>query len=360
MVAIIYFVIFAIFVSFFRKNKSDTFLDKTSSQSIKGLFILMIVLSHILNTFPYDGFLFVPISYFRAILGQLVVSFFFFTSGFGITKSINQKGQAYSKTILVNRFLRIIIYSFILLIPYYIYCFCVGETHSNSDYFLSLFGLFSFGNESWFLFVILFCYLCCGIVFMFNFKNKYVPYIIISMLVVLFIIIAFLLKVDSNYYDTIICFVLGIWTSLFFERINAFLRKTFRSIILMVLSVLIVPLMYFLSHNYFPISLPYLLCFSLSNISFCVFFVCLTKIVSIKSPVLVLLGNASFGIFMMHKLTIIIFSKTQFIANQYVFYAVLFLLSVLVGIPFLFVFKILDRKVMKPIVDFSKQYILFD
>ena len=355
---IIYSAIFVLFICSFRINKGDYFLDKQSSTVLKGFFILMIVISHILNEFPYSGLFSWQIGFARGLLGQLVVSMFFFISGYGIIVSIERKGTIYQKTILTNRFIRIFMYGCVSVIPFIIYSLCMQIKHPIEDYFLVFIGIKSFGNASWFLFAILVCYLSCSIFFAFNFKNRYIAPSLVSASILLYVIIMYLFKAPYYKWDTIICFIFGMFISLARKKLNSFFNKSkFLPYFAMAFSfVLVVVIRYFnyCKYNYF---FPLLLEMWFTNFFFCFFFVALTKVFSFKSSILTFLGNASFSIFIMHYLPIRCFLNFGLIQNENLNYILVFSLRLAVGIPFHYLYKLIDKFITNPIVEYNKSLI---
>lgn len=342
-----------------RFKKDDGFLDKNSSNVIKGFFILLIVFSHILNAFPYHGVMSHPLAIFRAILGQLVVTMFFFISGYGIMYSIDSKGNAYSKSIITNRFLRILIYTIISLVPFFIYAACLNKQHPVQDYFLAIIGLRSFGNETWFILAILVCYALSTMVYLFKWKNNYVPAIVISAGIIVYIVLAYFFLRKSHTYNTIIAFLFGLFAYLFKNKINGLLlRKKFVPYLTMVISVIaVVTLRSFVSPR-LPNNVLQLGEMTISNFFFCLFFVSLTKVFTLKSRPLSYLGKASYAIFLMHRIVICCFQDIGTIPNEHLNYLVIFAAAVLVGIPMYYIYKPLDLFVINPIVNWNKKLVL--
>lgn len=328
-------------------------MDKSSSTTLKGFFILLIVFSHILNNFAYTGHFSSVLWLFRSIMGQLVVSLFFFISGYGILYSVDKNDDVYSRSLVTNRVLRIIFYMAISLIPYFIYCAWLNKTHPASDYFLAIIGLTSFGNSRWFVFAILVCYFVSSLFFFFHYKHKVIPVLLITVSIVMYIVIFVLLNKSTYEYNTIICFPLGLFTGLYRDKINKLLDKKPLTISLLPISVGVVVLDYYLSR----FGLPDLLLMTISNIFFCLFFVCLTKIFTLKSPVLEYLGNASFAIFIMHMFVVNCFVDLGTIPNEWLNYFVLFTTSVLIGIPFYYLYKVIDKYITNPIVKWNRELI---
>ncbi len=356
---VFYGIAFIALASSLRINKNEGFLDKDSSNVIKGFFILLIVFSHILNSFPYNGAFASLLSGFRGILGQLLVSMFFFISGYGITLSVEKKGDVYAKSIGTNRLLRIIIYSIFSLIPFYIYSLCLEREVSFADFSLAIIGLKSLGNSSWFLFAILFCYFVSTVVFLFNYKNLFLPIIIITLGVFGYIIVMFLIGEPSWTWDTIISFPIGMFICYFRDFINSLLGRKTICYSIMGLSVLIVTLLQYLSIR-FTEYFPEIVEMWLANFFFCLFFVSLTKVFVLKSVLLGYLGKISFAIFYMHQIVLCSFRDMRPIPNESLNYLVLFISVVVIGIPFHYIYQMIDEFFTNPIVQRNKALVVKD
>ena len=352
-------IIFLLSISL-RKNEGDYFLDKHSSIALKGFFVLLIVFSHILGYLPYNGLLSEPLSWFRAILGQLCVSFFFFSSGYGIIYSIETKGTLYSKTLITNRLLRIIIYAFFGILPFLIFSCAIGNVIKFQDILLSIIGLKSFGNASWFLFAILYCYFCSSIVFLFNWKHKLFPTLLITISVVAYIIISYFLQRPSYLWNTIICFPLGMFISLYRERINFFLSKQKKfSILGMIITfsgVILFRLLNIKMSYYFPSIIE----MWFSNFFFCLFFVFLTKVFALKSKALSFIGKKSFAIFIVHMIVICVFNEFGQFKSVLLTYSLLFILCPLVGILFGYIYELIDKFLIYYLVTLNARLIKKD
>ena len=81
--------------------KKNTY-QKSTTANIKGIFVILILFSHYTQYVtlggPYDDAYLV----LRKHLNQMVVVMFLFYSGFGIMRSIQNKGQAYIRHRLPN------------------------------------------------------------------------------------------------------------------------------------------------------------------------------------------------------------------------------------------------------------------
>ena len=349
-----------VFFASLRFKKDDGFLDHNSSNVIKGLFILLVVFHHILLFFPYSGHFSWLINKFRDLSGQLIVTMFFFISGYGILFSILTKGIVYSKTLFFNRFLRIIVYTAIALIPCFIYTACLGITHPIEDYFLAFIGLRTFGNSGWFIFAILVCYLLCSIVYLFNWKNHYIPSLLITIGILAYVVAMYMIKNDSFWtYDTIIAFPIGIFSCLIRSQVNSLLskRKWIPYVIVVVSFALVFMLRYFVIPRIGNSRAVYVCLMGFANLFLCIFFISLTKVFTLKSKILSFFGNASFAIYIMHLLIVNMFIDLGSIPNENINYLVLFTSTISIGIPMYYIYQLIDKVFTNKIVDFSRQKI---
>ncbi len=192
-----------------RLNKGEETLTKNSCDAIRGLCVIFILFSHISSYIAFDDFGSKYLNAILACIGQLMVAPFFFFSGYGIASSVLKKGRSYEKTILIKHFFKVFLYVFVSLIPYCVLAL-VNGVYSWADYLLAPIGLASIGNSNWFIFAILFCYLSSGLALLVPFKNKAWPILITSLSVFGYVIAFKLLGYGAWWYDTILCFPLGL------------------------------------------------------------------------------------------------------------------------------------------------------
>lgn len=88
--------------------KSNEFNTEYSSigqtNVIKGIFVILVLLGHGSGYLKLTGVLDIPYKSFQSHIGQMVVSMFFFYSGFGMIKSIMKKKICLYKNITVEAF----------------------------------------------------------------------------------------------------------------------------------------------------------------------------------------------------------------------------------------------------------------
>ncbi len=363
MPVLFYAIIGILFFASFRFKRDGGALDKNSSNSIKGLCLLLIVVSHILNAFPYENsFMSESISYFRMILGQLCVTMFFFISGYGIILSTSKNGAVYGKSLFTNRVLRIMLYSVISIIPYVIFELCTqdpNEPYDAAKFFGDVFGAGNSSGERWFIFAILICYASCAVVFLFNIKKMWINVILISACVLTYILcMYFCRETYSHLWDTIVAFIYGMVYALFKDKVNAFFKKgkwipALIGVSSLGITIALQLVMFNIENSPFPLFAG----MWFTNLFYSIFWVSLTAIFTLKSYTLSYIGKASFAIFVMHMLVVKCFLKVGVIPNEHWNYIVMFIAALGVGIPVHYIFMLTDKYVTDPIVKWNRNII---
>ena len=258
-----------------------------------------------------------------------------------------------------NRVLRIILYCVVSLIPYFVYAAIISVNHPIEDYFLSFIGLRDFENERWFLFAILICYLISAIIFLINFKKQIISILFIGVGISIYIFIMFIINRPFYEWNTIISFPIGMVVSHYREKINRLLNiNKIWVTLLMLLCAGMVILTYFIFKNVGERSGLYIIQMILSNTFFVMLFVLLTKIFNLKSRILGFLGNASFSVFIMHRLVLIFFRDFVDLPLNWFKYSLLFTFAIIIGIPFYYLYKLLDKYITNPIVSFNRKLLI--
>lgn len=162
-----YLIVLLIAVVGIRFNKKGFYTDyigKEQSNSIKGIFVLLVFLGHAIMEVKDCGFVidrWVDKAAFQFFEGmsQLVVALFFFYSGYGVMISLKTKGEAYLDSFPKKRLLTTLLNFDIAVCFYILLAWALGKKVNLLTVLLSLVGWESVGNSNWYVFVILLCYL---------------------------------------------------------------------------------------------------------------------------------------------------------------------------------------------------------
>lgn len=229
------------------------YLSKDATNAIKGIFIMIVFLRHISmyvtnSGYDYSHFgdgLFTTIDW---LLGQLIVVMFLFFSGYGVMISIQKKGNSYIEVIPKHRFLNTLLNFDVAVVVFAIAALIIHRPFTLKDFAFSLLGWESIGNSNWYIFVILVCYISTWFAFTLTMRKhggRYVLGMLLNTIIVL--IIAYVLcKLDKSrwWYDTIICYPLGMLFALYKDRFNKFVSKKSTYAVGMVISLALFVLSY--------------------------------------------------------------------------------------------------------------------
>lgn len=155
-------------------------------------------------------------------LGQLIVVPFLFYSGFGVMESIRAKGHSYVRRIPVDRALKTLLHfdaAVLLFLALYLFR---GNTVTWKSILLSLICLHGFGNSTWYIFAIVTLYLITAVSFTVFRKNKAAAATAVTVLTIAEIY--WLMGWQrEHWHNTLLCYSIGIWYSLFRDRIEKIL-----------------------------------------------------------------------------------------------------------------------------------------
>ena len=176
--------------------------------AVRGIAMIMIIFLHSINEYEwYDStlsnLLLIP------MFGTFGCSLFFFMSGYGVLNSLHKKEDAIKYNYLLGQIKKIVIP---VAIVYAINTIVLPLALSYNDIIINHSNILTFslpeGTDIWFIKIILFDYLTTFFIFKstLDYKKQFV-YIAITQ--VALIVILYILKADSYWYVSNLCFVLG-------------------------------------------------------------------------------------------------------------------------------------------------------
>lgn len=207
------------------------YLDFDRTTAIKGIFILLVFLTHVVGYIPaYPGpaLLHEPYFWVQEKMDQGVVVMFLFYSGYGVMESIQKKGKAYVRAMPKNRVLRTLLHFDIAVLLYIALDAALGtlQEYSLREILLSFTGWEAVGNSNWYIFAVLILYLATFLSFaVFGSRGKYIPAVCaVTVLVGVYIAVLFDIK-GAWWYDTVLLYPLGMWFSLARPALDRVLQK---------------------------------------------------------------------------------------------------------------------------------------
>lgn len=288
------------------RGLNENYLSKGSSDAVRGVFILLIFASHFAQhvdryTLPMD------LAYWRLriALGQAVVTCFFLYSGYGVALSADKKGQDYVRAMPARRILpTLLVYDCSMLLCA-ITLLGEGERFTLGYFVRSLIAWERIGNDNWYIFVITALYTITWLVLRWRPGGGVDKGAILAVTtgcaaVMLFLICA---GKDGYWYNTLLCYPLGMWYYLYKEKIDAFLGR--RSLNYFAAAACAAAL-YIGFHKLWEVNL---LCYVITMMLFALCVVLFTMKFEIKNPVLIYCGQHLQGLFLLHRIPMIVLQK---------------------------------------------------
>lgn len=313
------------------------YLSKNQTNAIKGIFVLLIFLSHASQYITFDGPCDIAYNTFKKQLRQMVVAMFLFYSGYGMTEAIKRKGISYIKAIPRNRFLTVLI-NFDLVVLLYLILNSVLNRRIPpvSRILLSLFGISSLGNSNWYIFSVLLLYLLMFCSFMLTCKIRnsrlwqFISLSLLSVLVIAAVYIEIRMKMSTYWYNTMFLFVVGCWYSFFKDQIETVLLKN-NFIYLLILTAMLGA--YFTALEYR--GLHGIRTYTIWGILFTLTIVVITMKVSVNNQILIWFGKNVFSIYILQRIPMIILNHFGLTQNhRYIFVILSFFITLCISMIF--------------------------
>ena len=298
----------AIFCSLFfglrvkRAGFYDDFLGRKQTDAVKGLFILMVLLSHSIlevqatGTYPLATVDIIGYR-IRTGFGQLVIVMFFFYSGYGVMEAIKSKGNDYIDSFPRHRVLATLLNFDVAVLFFIGLNLLMGIRMDLNQIAWSFVAWKNVGNSNWYIFVILYCYLASWV------SAKVYPKNSLRIVLMTFLLVlvgegalSFLKHGETRWYDTLLCYPVGMGFSLFKERFSDFARRNYLPVLVLVLAVFL----FFHFQRWIPALRG--LTYNGKSIAFCLLVVLVTMKVKVGNRFLYWAGAGVFPIYIYQRL----------------------------------------------------------
>ncbi len=290
----------------------EDYLSKPKTDSVKGIFILLVVLTHAmgyLNDLGYEYEAFGDNWYASLCnsLGQLVVVMFLFYSGYGVSESYKKKGNDYLRGYPRKRILTTLLNFDVAVVAFVILAVVLGKPITVSQSLLSLTGWDTVGNSNWYIFVILCCYVMAWVMLRLQLARRAHRVALLFVLCLTLLVVLSRFK-DNYWFDTLLTFPAGFLFSTYKDEIERWLKRWYWAV-LGVLAVLFLVQYYSYCIGYYfdKLSLRY----NFYSITFALLIVVLTMKVGIGNKPLQWLGRNLFPIYIYMRLPMIILVEKQ-------------------------------------------------
>lgn len=324
---------------------ASDYLSIEKTKPIKGIFTFLLFLSHATSYMSMDGIYDKHCHFALSLLGQMMVAMFLFYSGYGIMESIKRKGFSYVDGVLKKRLPKLLIKFDVAVLFYFIVQHFIFKVEFDSFVFwTSWIAYNSLGNPDWYNFVTFAFYIFIYISF-YNLKRKedskhYISAIIFTLLT---IIMVFALKYAGKkywWYNTAIIFPLGLWYSLFKDRIDDFIMKNDKRYF----SVVTIMVFACLFSGYFQGRLGFI-SYTAWGFAFSLFVVIATMKITFGNKILDFFGDHVFSIYVLQRLPMITLNNLGLAkSNRYLFFALTLLTTILLAVIFDKLFEMVFKR----------------
>lgn len=284
--------------SFCRKGFNEGYVGKEQCNAVKGIFIIIVFIRHIMPYMQKVGYDF---SYWGDSLcqridksmGQLLVVMFLFYSGYGVMESIKNKGEAYINAMPRKRILKTLGNFDIAIILFIIAGLLVGREFKLWNTLFAFTGWTAVENSNWYIFDILLCYIAVWTSF------KYCRWWMSIVLIFIAITILRLTK-DSWWYNTLLSFPAGLVYSKFRHQIQQYVQSQY------LLSLFLCSVSFLILYK-LPIA-AFGLKDNVMSIAFSALFVTLSMKVKIGNKALYWLGRNLFPLYIYQRIPMYVFA----------------------------------------------------
>lgn len=342
-----FFIIIILPVLFLAKSKifrittyNEKYLAKNNTDIFKGLSVVIIIIHH-LSLFLVNSGMFKTIF---SRMGFLAVSIFLSLSGYGLMFQFSKRKETYFKGYFKNKIIRLyLIFVSANVVSTLISNIFLSSKYSIKDVIKScLLMNFADGRQLWFVAVILYFYIAFYIAFKFFDKNMAILIMFVS--VVIWSIVNIFLHHGAWFYNTSICFPLGIMIANYNEQIFKLAKKYYSFLLL-------VSIVSFLLSMFFYIKGKDSLQFIIPLIFIILMLLFLMK-VDLKSKSLIFMNSISFEFYLLQIIILnVVFQTKSTMSSLYFFVALVItvivskMLNIFIGYIFTIKINSLKEKV---------------
>jgi len=309
-------------------NAAD--LDRQTTTTINGLFLLLVVFSHFMTYIALPAHFAKLTQVWMLVKGQLIVTTFLFFSGYGIYIQLKKRGRPYLKTFPKHRLLFLWSKFALAVTLYLVIALMTKRALTLPHVLLSYLGLATIGNSAWYIFIILFLYVLTYFAWKLFPTNhrRAVGFIVLGCLV--YMLIANWL-LPEYYANTVFCYVAGMGYAHYKVVIEQVVCRNWMRYLLVGLSALVI------------FAASYLICaqtgglvrlvsYQIAGVMFAFCFVWLTMRFNIRNPVLAYIGGpAMFSIYILQRIPMMGLQQTGLVNRPVSYFISVLGLTLLLG-----------------------------
>lgn len=315
-----------------------TYMSPEQTTSVKGIFVAIILLSH-MQPYMSPQLLWddIALRILREI-GQLMVTVFFFYSGYGVLSSAGKK-ENYGKTFFRNRLCKTWLHFAIAVCCYLMLPLILGNRYGLWEYLLSFTGWTSLGNSNWFVFVMLALYAITwgGLLLTQKLPKKTAVFALAAVVTALSYGLWKLLPMAGKpayWYNTLFCYAAGMWFFLGKPLFDKLIGKWYLRIGVWVACLAVFYVLY---------KIPGVKAYSLYACVFCLLVVLVTTNVRMDNPILRWLGKNTFTIYIFQRIPMLIFASLGWTQYNILFMIATIAVAMVLAEAFSRIYNRLDR-----------------
>lgn len=334
----IFIVLLILFLALFRANitangYSVSYSTKSTLLGLKGVFVLLIFISHFVTYVSLTDPLFTFYAHLKSYLGQMVVVPFLFFSGYGVVETIRAKGSVYVQNMPVHRILKVLFQFDVAVLLFCILRWSQGVTYSIGHVLLTLIGWKGVGNSNWYIFAILWLYLFTWLAFStFDKGNeedegKALAGLTVCSIGFIYVVWCLLGESGNYYYNTVIAYSAGGWFSRY--------RKSFEQEILSrnkvyCFTFFVLSAAFLIMHRHWG----NLVVYEILSVLFAMILVMISGKIEITNSFLKYLGDHLFSLYILQRLPMMALQSTNIVTHPYLYGIICFGITLLLSYVF--------------------------
>lgn len=326
------------------KGKNEFYNDYCSPKNTttaNAVFSVLIFISHGVTYIDMTNSLDDAYIGIKAFLAQGVVVTYLFYSGFGIMESIKKKGYNYVKRMPVDRFFKLWYQFALMLCLFIILNIFMKKEFPLSSNLLAFTGFKGIGNDNWYLFVTFALYIIVYLSFIICRKHHILAIIGVFALTIAFILFEIKIELPRWYFDTALCFPLGMLYSQIKPIVDKIVMKN--DILWIIATTGVFVICMFGSQNRDE----HLIFRMLFMCSAPIFITLLMMKIQCRSSILDWFGNHIFSFFMLQRIPMRLLEYLGFNHSPYLFICLAFFGTVVLSTIFDEIFSKLDKVIFK-------------
>lgn len=298
-------------------------LDRATTTSVKGFFIGVVFLRHIIGYMHFGDAPIGPnwaywlFGIMDKSFGQLMVVMFLFYSGYGVMSAIRGKGRSYVTSMPVKRILNTLVNFDVAVFAFCLLALILGKDLEVGNTLLAFIGWTAVGNSNWYIFVILICYILTWIGGALG--DRHVLKFIVLSLGLTMLVLSFLKP--SFWYNTIMAYAAGCLYAAYRDRVDVAVKRCYWRILVCVAGLFL--FLFCIAWTGFDFRGIF---YNVYSIIFALFVVILSFRIKVGNPILYWMGSRLFPIYIYQRIPMIVFSSifgVKFAHDNWVVYTLL-------------------------------------